>query len=542
MQANFLRDLFGRAEGQWCYLWELSSKQSRWLECDAIPDPLGEEGRADIYVGVAVTSTRGGPRERATSAAVSGIVALWADVDYQATGEDGAPVHKKTKLPRDEEQARDIVAAFPLTPTYLIHSGHGYQCWWLFEEPWLFDGPEERAEAATLARRWLKTLQATAAEFGATLDSVFDLARVLRLPGTVNAKGAPVPVAIREETGVRYNPSDFEAYLVDDTPEATVADVAISEIDPTLRPNFARFTALYTNDPAFRALWEHKKKPLNDDSPSGYDLALANIAVRTGWSDQDVLAMLIAHRDSIGSVPKHKKYYESTIGKARGRYQAEATARRLEDDDGEAPTPSGEDIWKTVSENLGVPVTGLIEYLGAQRTYRLLTREGDVYLGGAQTLVNQTAFRTKVLEVVGALPTPMKGTAWTTMVNLMMRARETQDLGEDATETGRIRAWLHDYLTTRTAVVDSIGDAAALRAPLIYNGAVYVFSRHFQNWLRDDVGERIQMHDVLSMMRRLGVIPETLSYTHDGTGRRTSTELRRLPHGDFPAEEYMPRD
>jgi hypothetical protein len=102
----------------------------------------------------------------------------------------------------------------------VIDSGHGLYPWWLFRELWVFDSDEERQQAQTLAQRFLATLQEKARAHGWHIDPTADLARVLRVPSTWNRKLQPVPVRVVEYNETcRYNPSDFEPYLVE-TPQA----------------------------------------------------------------------------------------------------------------------------------------------------------------------------------------------------------------------------------------------------------------------------------------------------------------------------------
>ena len=57
-----------------------------------------------------------------------------------------------------------------------------------FKELWGFESDRERQRAADLSLRWSQTLKAHAAARGWAVDSVHDLARVMRLPGTLNFK------------------------------------------------------------------------------------------------------------------------------------------------------------------------------------------------------------------------------------------------------------------------------------------------------------------------------------------------------------------
>lgn len=134
---------------------------------------------------------------------------VWLDLDIRGAA------HKSEKLPPNLEKAIALIKEFPLEPTILVHSGHGLQAWWLFKELWIFDTPEERKEAQDLVQRFQVTMKQKAEAHGWEIDSTFDLARVLRLPGTFNRKLEPEPVRVLQDTPRRYVPYDFEEYLVD---------------------------------------------------------------------------------------------------------------------------------------------------------------------------------------------------------------------------------------------------------------------------------------------------------------------------------------
>ena len=64
---------------------------------------------------------------RVKSDEAHGIAGLSADVDYEVEG-----AHKKRNLPSLKE-AEDFIGALNPQPTLVVHSGQGYQLWWLFE-------------------------------------------------------------------------------------------------------------------------------------------------------------------------------------------------------------------------------------------------------------------------------------------------------------------------------------------------------------------------------------------------------------------------
>jgi hypothetical protein len=165
----------------------------------------------DVYLGIGVRREPLDSSQRGNAEDVMALPALYLDLDITHR------VHKRQNLPPDRDAARRLLADFPLPPSILVDSGHGFQAYWTFTELWRFDTPDERWEAQLLVRRLQATFQDMARRKGWVVDSTFDLARVLRLPGTMNRKcpEEPVPVVMVScEPERRYRRDEIEPYVV----------------------------------------------------------------------------------------------------------------------------------------------------------------------------------------------------------------------------------------------------------------------------------------------------------------------------------------
>jgi len=202
--TRFFELVFGHmSEDMWFYVWTLPAKLSHWFKspAEAAAFVSQQHNGHDVYVGIALSTSMGKANKRVRACDAVGIVGFVADIDYQHK------VHNSKKnYPLDIDSAKSITNTLPLAPSILVHSGHGLQAWWLFKEPWIFDSASERMNAQKLAERWSATLKAHALRLGYDLDSVHDLARVMRVPSTYNNKDEPVIVHIVESNGVRYSP------------------------------------------------------------------------------------------------------------------------------------------------------------------------------------------------------------------------------------------------------------------------------------------------------------------------------------------------
>ncbi len=212
---QFLDALFGRKDPEeYILIWTAEGRRSSWHKGTADAAAYARSlGAKDVYVGVALSPADHGQVQRLKvedggERPPSSISALWCDIDVAGPG------HKKQNLPPTEEDAKSIL--FPdMPPSVLVHSGGGWQGWWIFRKPWKLDTPEAVAAAGKLAARWNKALRARAEARGWELDSVGDLPRVLRLPGTFNQKipGQPRPVTILHLNERRYDPRHLNSYL-----------------------------------------------------------------------------------------------------------------------------------------------------------------------------------------------------------------------------------------------------------------------------------------------------------------------------------------
>jgi hypothetical protein len=189
----YLRTLWPDPPPGYVLLWLRSGRRSLWFpvaDLGAIAEAAARHAtRTDVYLGCGLSPADYGPARRCEADDVSAIPGLWADVDI------AGDTHKGDALPPTLDDALAIVHGLPLPPSLVVRSGHGLQPWWLLSSPWLLaDGG--RDEAAALVRDWQAHLRTLAAGRGWTLDSTHDLARILRLPGTTNRKGDPLPVTV----------------------------------------------------------------------------------------------------------------------------------------------------------------------------------------------------------------------------------------------------------------------------------------------------------------------------------------------------------
>jgi hypothetical protein len=314
-----------KPEEMYILLWTWPDKRSHWFQgLDHAGEFAAGAGQThDVYVGVGLSAEDHGPTRRATSDQVFGITGIGGDLDLQSEA------HKKP-LPATVAQALTILPT-AMPPSILIDTGNGVHPWWLLKEPAIFANDTERKDAARLMLRWHSMLGRNAAARGWSYDRLSDLARILRIPGTLNHKDPKQTkeVKVLWATDRRYNLSDFEEFLDQEgIPDNEAQETAALDwaaqfdnkplvIDLSRRIPQERIDAWLENDMRFKNTWNRLRHDLKDQSNSGYDLALACFGAETKMSEQDIVTLIIHNRNLHGQGHRTRvDYYQRTIGKA----------------------------------------------------------------------------------------------------------------------------------------------------------------------------------------------------------------------------------
>ncbi|NIL64326.1 hypothetical protein [Salinispora arenicola] len=220
---------------------------------------LNGQGREGIYT--RITSLRtdrqiGGRGGAADSAA---LPALWADLDLAGPG------HAEQDLPPDEAAGRQVIAATGLPePTIWIHSGGGLYPIWLLDQPHQITA-DNLDHARQLARDWQRVIEHAAAAHGWRYGrGVGDLARVLRIPGTINRKaGLQRPCRITHATPHRYSVEQLQAALTNAMTQIAPPAPATQALNPVISASTTREPGQLAPGEDFntRAEWTHILTP-----------------------------------------------------------------------------------------------------------------------------------------------------------------------------------------------------------------------------------------------------------------------------------------
>ncbi len=221
------------------------------------PSPQQQNGY-NIYFGVCPRADRVGTKQ-----AVKNVLCLWADLD--AKDFDGG-----------KRQILKSLDSFPVPPMAVVDSGNGYHAYWRLKEPEAINGPKDVVRVEVYLKGIARTLGGD--------RSAAELARVLRLPGTLNLKDPqkPKPVTIVRLDGNREcNLTDFDDWI--DLPhEGTTANN--NAVSPDNRPGWIA-----------QALGN-----LHEGNRNHTFAKVIGRLNRDGWSPDDIFGLLIPHARESG--------------------------------------------------------------------------------------------------------------------------------------------------------------------------------------------------------------------------------------------------
>lgn len=209
---EFFTCLYGEYAPGYLTIWTRKDQKTQWVETSELPLAARTVKRLaadnDVYYGVGLQEKELETHQRGKAEDVVGIPGLWLDIDLAGVG------HKASNLPTSMEQVEKLIGEFSLPPSLLVHTGHGIHAYWLFKKPWRFENVDDKTKAQELSTQFQRRFQILAGAKGWHIDNTSDLSRLLRVPGTFNRKGDPLPVTVMPQPVIRrYDPEEFSVHL-----------------------------------------------------------------------------------------------------------------------------------------------------------------------------------------------------------------------------------------------------------------------------------------------------------------------------------------
>lgn len=246
--------------------------------------------RGDAYnIFIQVSTLKHRPLHgRGTEDLVAGTNALWADIDNP-----------------DIDRVLAALNKLGIQPTLINASGHGVHAYWILKS-FSTDVPKIRAKNKALQQQINQLLGTNDA------DSVFDAARIMRVPGTWNVKnGQPKPVTILAHHKERVYDFDqfIEASVENDTPIDVwdTDELPVNFLDD-LRDKDKKIVARIENEESARKT----NAPLTPDGKidhSANDSYIVTRLLALGYTPNVIISVLM-----------HESWLSGTKYRETGRY------------------------------------------------------------------------------------------------------------------------------------------------------------------------------------------------------------------------------
>ena len=253
----------------------------------------------DVYVGVNPRVGKASTKEN-----VHWLASFHAEVDY---GQDG---HTKKPEHATYDDALTAIKAFHIPPTLLNHSGGGFHCYWVLNEP--VNVSEIGLNALENINR---AIMAAVKADGGTQN----INRILRVPGTFNFKipHNPRPVTVIIDSGPTYDLDVFKHFM-DFQPESKKKKVPISAVP---KPDSSDWDKNISSLPVSAKI----KSLINSGNDGSYpsrseaDQAVTTALVNKGMDFNDIKAIFENYRigDKYREHSSPDDYLKHNIKKAK---------------------------------------------------------------------------------------------------------------------------------------------------------------------------------------------------------------------------------
>lgn len=571
--THVLRD---KPDDAYVLIWIAETKESYWVQSKlqvaaTVEELINKYRGKNIYIGCGWTDQDFGRKLRAKSNQIIAIPGLWTDIDVGTE-------HKKKNLPPTIEDAQKLLRQIVPVPTVVVNSGHGMHMWWLFTQPWQFENDDDRKLASQLLEAWQSYIRSHFKIAGWDLDGTADLPRILRPAGTTNYKNpdAPVPVEILYTGDDRYEPEALREWLKTHAAGDVVEKIPAVELSgadfvlvSNAEPPALKLYALLSSDVKAKLSWEHKRKDLQDQSQSGYDMSLASMALRSGWTPQEIISLIVAGRRLHGAdlMLENRNYYERTL-KAAAKDISERIVQFTEEENtaiskieelhdstesvdedtkknlisainrrlniGEVPIHIPIDVslngHAPEPQTINVPaLQNIICYTRDPAIYyvQMYNREGElksVPLGDGQQARKQSTWSRVLYDERLKNMYEFNKAEWAMVVNMMAGATDRQSPGVEATEQGMATQWINDYCGNEVPFAMGIEERSFWvqnRKPFVEKGRLHFSLSELCVWLRLNRGRNIEEREMAVYVKNIGGIQSIIAYKNQSGNKKT---------------------
>ena len=267
-----------------------------------------------------------------------------------------------------------------------------------------------------------------------------------------------------------------------------------------------------------RRVWELGLSALRDGDQkwSSCEKTLAGFAVRAGWPDQGIAILLTAFRRRHGlDLKLRENHYATVISVARKAVVVEGVQADLDQALFDTPENQAEVLKSSLAILFGVDITHMIKYLGDPSVYYMMTKQGNVTIGGIDRIYSQTRFREAVGDATAVVLPKVSGKAWDQRVQAILWASEDVDVGDASHPKRAMRRLVEDYLLEYRPCEEEDrqerNTTLGLKRPFVKGGRTFMFVEHFRLWLQKNHDDFRDNHQIGRIFSNIGMEPKQAS-------------------------------
>ncbi len=184
--CEFFNEIYKNCDTGFITLTSLPSRSTKWFKVSeiekmsAVSENLGK--KTNVFFGVGLRNKMLKNGLRGSEKDISCMGAFYADIDVKGSA------HAQKDLPETIDEAVSFLGNLKIRPSIIVRSGNGIHSYWLFDKPFKISNADDREFIACLFKSFGKYINLEAKKRDWKLDNVYDLARILRVPGSINHK------------------------------------------------------------------------------------------------------------------------------------------------------------------------------------------------------------------------------------------------------------------------------------------------------------------------------------------------------------------
>lgn len=224
---DFLNEIYKGCSDGYLTLTMLPERKTLWFKVSEIEKTslfAGKYGsKTNTFFGVGLRKKALKNGFRGSEKDILCVTTLYADIDIKGNA------HAQTSLPSNVDEAIDFLHGLKIKPSIIVNSGNGIHGYWLLDKPFIIETEDDRKHILSIFKCFGRYVNSEAKKRNWKIDSVYDLARILRVPGTINHKlGTGAKCEVIESDGKRHNIIDFMQFIHSHEGVASTSNIAQS--------------------------------------------------------------------------------------------------------------------------------------------------------------------------------------------------------------------------------------------------------------------------------------------------------------------------